>query len=188
MVAAVPKAKGAAKAKGLVKGKAKAKAVVIGGSPALLKALAAPPPGPSVTEATSDDDFPSASAGASSSGAADPKPSTRGPKRDAKIPFPSIGGPAESYLVYDEYRPLKGTWYPNWEMICHHHPKCSRVRGVIPANCKHFAEDEPIAFLHAWRDTPPGPGKTHRNTDPTHEAVSAFYRDHKEEFGSFARP
>ena len=191
VVVAGPKAKGAAKVVGSKgKGKAKAKAVGVGGSSALRKALAAPP---SVTAPTSDDDFPPppeplpASASASSSGAAAPK-RARGAKRDAKQPYPSIGGPAESQLIYDEYRTLKGAFNVNWEMQCHHHHKCSRVRGVVPANCRTFGEDEPVAFLHAWRDTPPAPGKTHRGTDPTDEAVSAFYHEHKEELVAYVRP
>ena len=177
---AVAKPAAKAKAKAEPKAKTTAKAKPKGGSSVLVAAE------------ESDDDFPRPS---SSSGAASavvvPRPK-RGSKREPKVPYPALSGPPdETYLLYDNYCPEFTRAYPNWTMICHHHVDCQRVRGVVPRNCKlgtESYEELPVAFLHAWRETPPEDGKTHRGTDPTPESVREFFRTHSEELLAYLQP
>lgn len=174
----VAKAKGKAvgpppkKASGKGAGKAKAAAAPKASGaplppvfPAPLPPPAAAPPVPAAFEFVP---------AASSSGAERPPKKVRRAKRDLFIP--AIGG---GEALYEEYPNAEtGVDYQNWQFKCPHHPDCVRTRGVAPRNIKQHGFYEPIAFLHAWRDTPPGP-RGHRLTNPSPQAVADFFNAHE---------
>ena len=182
------KAKGAGKAK--PKGKAAAPASSSGGPPppppkAVLPAPVAPPPKPMAVA------FEFAMPG-SSSGAAPPvgPPPKVARKKSEKRPFkPAIGDGEASFQEY--VNPETGNLYSNWMFSCPHHPECFRTRGCHSANTAVHGYLEPVAFLHAWRDTPPGE-RGHRLTDPSPEAVAGFFNSHHAEiealWSEFATP
>ena len=91
---------------------------------------------------------------------------------------------------FQEYVQPSGHVYANWMMECPHHHNCHRVRGLGKNNIKNGLL-EPLAFLHVWKETPPG-ALGHRPTPPDPVEVLAFLREHKAEleaiFGVFATP
>ena len=63
--------------------------------------------------------------------------------------------------------------------------------GEVPTNMRNLGKFEPLAFLHVWRDIPPGP-KGHRHTNPRVADVKVFHDAHLAELDalsqSFAAP
>ena len=89
-------------------------------------------------------------------------------KRDNKAWEPAVGGEGGVYLD-----PFKG--YINWQFKCARCPErygCEKHKKFVEGDVK------PLAFLHAWHDVEPCPGKTHRNSDPTPEAVATYLAAH----------
>lgn len=195
-------AKAAALSRLAPKGKAKSKSRVVGLAPAAppppkvagkrtskAKAPAPLPPPPAPPSPLSDDEFVVARPASSSSNiaAAFDDADPRVP-RERRGYMPAIGGGS---VFYKEYRAFGvGKSYKNWIFLCPHCPKigikaCERTMGVIPKNTETHGHLEPLAFLHAWRDVPPGP-QGHRKTHPTPEAVTAFFHTHKDELDELA--
>ena len=113
-----------------------------------------------------------------------PKPHAKGRagrvRRDARPFIPAIGG---GEIYFDEYAGPASSGakaFNNWIFKCPHHAGCQRVMGDGIKNTSRHGHLEPIAFLHVWRDTPPGE-KRHRLTDPLPEDVDNFHDAHKEE-------
>ena len=151
--------KGAGKGKGKSKpAEAKGKAGAKAAAPLLVPVPLPPPPAPAP-------EFDFAPPVAKSSGAA---PAERAP-RDYK---PAIGGGEASYAEHPDPDTL--ALYKNWRFRCPHHDGCERTRGLAPRNMRPHGRLQPIAYLHAWRDTPPGPNG-HRLTNPTAAAVADFF-------------
>ena len=186
----VPAKKESGKGKG--KGKHKKGTSSGGGTGAVVPGPAPPlPPPPLPPPAAPPPPAPYDFAPASSSGGggAEPPPKKAKSRAVDKKYKPAIGG-GDAY--YDEYpNPETGNVYMNWQFKCPHHHGCERVRGVNPRNTAKHGFLEPIAFLHAWRDTPPGENG-HRRTDPSPAAVEAFFVAHGGElntlFEQFASP
>ena len=106
------------------------------------------------------------------------KAKAKAARADPRAFLPAIEG-GEAY--YDEYPNAEtGRLYQNWIFRCPHHAGCQRVRGCHAANIRNHGFLEPIAFLHAWRDTPPGPNG-HRLTQPPAAAVTTFFTNHQAE-------
>ena len=146
--------------------------------PAPLPPPALPPPVPAPFEFVG---------AASSSGAERPAKKARSKKRDKFKP--AIGG-GEAY--YEEYPDAEtGDLYQNWQFLCPHHDNCEKTKGATPRNIKKHGFLQPIAYLHAWRDTPPGPFG-HRRTEPDAKDVADFFNENEaaleELFNSFATP
>ena len=99
----------------------------------------------------------------------------------ARMPAIDAIGPGKA--LYKEYRdPHTLALYRNWRFFCPHKGPghgagCMRTVGVIPKNTR-WGELEPIAYLHAWRDTPPDLAKGHRKTPPPKAKVKAFLDAH----------
>ena len=108
-----------------------------------------------------------------------PVPEVEEPPRKRARPDRGINwtASAEDRLVrYDpDYVTPQGVAFAaNYTLKCGlGHARCFKVRGVNTHNCKTFGKVEPLAFLHAWAETEPAPGKTHRTTDPSDVAVAA---------------
>lgn len=156
------------------------------GARALSKSVGAPPvppgPGPGPVSGSDDD------AGfmlPASVPTAPPRKKTTGvtPKeeRSDRLYVPAIGG---GEVVFSEYvDKMSGKAYRNWIFKCNKCPKpekCQRTMGLGPRNTARLGDIEPLVFLHVWRDTPPGP-QGHRKTQPSSEAVTAFYEAHRQE-------
>lgn len=102
---------------------------------------------------------------------AEPRGARRGVQR-----FDAVGG---GRVSYDEYHSTTtGNLYKNCQLFCDCVRGCSRTRGFGPTNTRNLGELEVLAFLHAWRDTPPQPGKSHRQTDPPKAMVTEYYNEH----------
>ena len=89
-------------------------------------------------------------------------------KRDNKAWVPAVGGEGGVYLD-----PFKD--YINWQFKCARCPDrhgCEKHKKFVVGDLK------PLAFLHAWHDVEPRAGKTHRNSDPTPEAVATYLAAH----------
>jgi hypothetical protein len=147
------------------------------------KMPAAPPPPP----ADSDDDFAPAPPPPPPAKVAPlflggpPKRAKRYPKKEGW----AIGG-GQVFFDKEYVAPVLGARaYSNWRFVCPHHPDCQRTLGFGVANTRNHGNLEPLAFLHAWRDVPPGP-RGHRKTHPEQEAVTAFYHDHLAELQALA--
>lgn len=183
-----PKAKGKAAVAAKRKAKATGKAAVAAKAKAAKAALPLPPPPlppPPVSPATpsaSDDEFMVGGGAASSSAAA--APSRRRPRlaRDWDAAIGPGGVCFENYLAV-----RTGDAYPNWMFRCPHHHGCKRTRGVTVRNTARLGALEPLAYLHAWRDTPPGP-RGHSNTEPPRQAIQDFFEEHREALETLARP
>ena len=65
-----------------------------------------------------------------------------------------------------------GKAYKNWMFQCPRHENCMKTRGVGAFSEKAHGELEPLAFLHAWRDMEVPPTKSHRQCNPSKEAVA----------------
>lgn len=163
-----PAAKPPPKAKGKATGKAKA--------PALAGSGLAPPPPPKAASSSHDDFVVVKAAGKAVPVAAAPR-EERGWK-------PALG---EGKVCYKEYRAFGvGDVYRNWIFSCPHHGgSCQRTLGVVPRNTRHHGDLEPLAFLHVWRDVPPGP-QGHRKTNPKPEDVTAFFNAYQGELAELA--
>lgn len=121
---------------------------------------------------------------ASSSSAAKATPMAAGPSsrmREGREFKAAIGG---GQVVYKEYNNFAiGTSYRNWIFKCNKCPvaeSCQRTMGLGPRNTSRHGSLEPLAYLHAWRDTPPGP-QGHRKTNPKAPAVTQFFNDNRAE-------
>lgn len=138
-----------------------------------------PPPGPPL----SDDEFdiaPPAGPAAIAAGAA---PRVR-PRRQRD--WVDAIGPG--HVFFEEYRGEGvGRMYANWIFACPHHHGCERTMGLGPRNTQRLGALEVLAFLHAWRDTPPGPSG-HRKTHPPSDVVREFHDAHLAELEVLAAP
>lgn len=116
-----------------------------------------------------------------------PPPPVRRGARAAQVGrdyIPAIGGGG---VCFTEYFPVNRPSYANWMFQCPHHHNCFRTMGLGPRNTSAHGELEPLAYLHVWRDVPPHPDKTHRNTDvPDRAAVTAFFEAHQPELQALA--
>ena len=99
-----------------------------------------------------------------------------------KKPVSAIGAGDPGTVRYEDHVKRDGTVYSNWQMICPHHRdiKCVRTLGLGPTNTRRHGPLQPLAFLHVWRDLPPGEDG-HRKTDPTQAQVTAYFNEHKSE-------
>ena len=89
-------------------------------------------------------------------------------KRDNKAWVPAVGGEGGVYL--DPYKD-----YMNWQFKC---ARCPDRHGCEKHKKFVVGDLQPLAFLHAWHDVEPRAGKTHRNSDPTPEAVATYLAAH----------
>ena len=172
-----PDPKGKGKGKG--RGKSKAKALALPLPPPAAVPLPAPPSPDFVIVA------PAASSSSSSKAAAPPAPAAgaRRRKGEKKAFMPAMGGGEVFYEAFREFG--FGKLYKNWKFRCPHHPSCERIVGVISRNTLAHGELEPLAYLHVWRDVPPGP-RGHRLTDAAPADVAAFYDAHELELKNLA--
>ena len=176
---AAPPKKGSGKGAGKTKGKAPAVGPPVLGPPLPPPAAPAPLPEPPA---------PAFEFGVPAKAIRAPAKARSG--RNVRRKFkPAIGGGG---AFYDEFpNPDTGSVYKHWRFQCPHHDNCEKVWGVIPKNTRMHGFLEPIAYLHVWRDTPPG-ASGHRLTEADPDAVTRFFNEHQVElealFNEFASP
>lgn len=111
-------------------------------------------------------------------------------RRDAKKKdfVPGVGGRGEVYFeLYTA--PTMVSAYGNWQFNCSNCPQgagCTRTMGLGPRNTRRHGDLEPLAYLHAWHETPPDPVKGHRKTNPRDEDVDNFFAHNHEELRALA--
>ena len=115
----------------------------------------------------------------------------RAPRRKKReLYIPAIGGGEAFYDEYQAPSDLRRRTYFNWHMICPHHDHCDRTRGTGTENTR-LGWLQPLAFLHVWKETPPGDAG-HRLTDPPAAEVERFLNENHDElanmFSHFATP
>ena len=107
----------------------------------------------------------------------------RARREDAPEFFVGMDGFEVKYDAAYVHPVLKTRLSPNWKIRCRNpdHPKsCKQSKHVFAASTKRFGEVEVLAFLHAWADTPPAPGKSHSLADPKPEAVASVAAERRE--------
>lgn len=145
---------------------------------------AAPPPPPPLAEESDIEVFALGQSAAPKSSAT----SRRRGNAPKKEYIAAIGG---GQVRYEDHVHRDGTVYSNYHFLCPHHDDCSRTMGLGPRNTKRHGPLEPLAFLHAWRDLPPGE-QGHRKTPVPQALVTAFFLEHETEmeaiWSHFATP
>jgi hypothetical protein len=108
----------------------------------------------------------------------------RGGKEDAG--WEDVMGDAK--VCFKNYQnKLSGALEPNWRIKCglpDCQKGCDKRRGATERHEAHHGIIEPLAFLLCWRcmDWPSKPRvTTHRQDEPTQEAVGAFVAEHAKE-------
>ena len=83
-------------------------------------------------------------------------------------------GPAVDY-VHPVHRS-----YTSWICECPHHQGCQKKRVISARSTSRHGSLEPLAYVLAWKDTPPAPGKSHVATLPSQESVDEIINLHRD--------